>query len=159
MRNANSFVDGVLGDWQVSTISLVESGPFMTATISPGLSQSNLNEIGRQIPVRPDQIGNCNLPHPTPGDWFNAAAFVPTPPGAGRVGNAKVGSCVGPRTVAIAGGSRRTSRYRKNLGCDSMPPSRICSIIRISLLHRLLSGRLLSALRAQFRLKKMRAIG
>jgi hypothetical protein len=104
MRNANSFVDGVLGDWQVSTISLVESGPFMTATISPGLSQSNLNEIGRQIPVRPDQIGNCNLPHPTPGDWFNAAAFVPTPPGAGRVGNAKVGSCVGPRTVAIAGG-------------------------------------------------------
>src|ERR1019366_8857634 len=66
--------------------------------------QSNLNEAGHGIPVRPDQIGNCNLPHPTPQDWFNAAAFVPTPAGAGRVGNAKVGSCVGPRTVAVAGG-------------------------------------------------------
>jgi hypothetical protein len=104
MRNANAFVNGVLGDWQVSTIALAESGPFMTATISPSLSQSNLNEAGHGIPVRPDQIGNCNLPHPTPQDWFNAAAFVPTPAGAGRVGNAKVGSCVGPRTVAVAGG-------------------------------------------------------
>jgi len=104
MHNANALVNGVLGDWQVSTITLVESGPFETATISPTLSQSNLNEAIRGIPVRPDQIGNCNLPHPTPGDWFNFDAFVPTPAGAGRVGNAKVGSCVGPRTVAVAGG-------------------------------------------------------
>jgi Carboxypeptidase regulatory-like domain/TonB dependent receptor len=116
MRSANAFVNGVLGDWQVSTITLVESGPFMTATISPGLSQSNLNEAIRGIPVRPDQIGNCNLPHPIPNPngnglvWFNYDAFVPTPSGAARVGNEGVGSCVGPRTVAVAGGLSKNFR-------------------------------------------------
>lgn len=109
MHNANALVNAALGDWQVSTITLVETGPFMTATISPTLSQANLNEAARGVVVRPDQIGDCNASNhpPAPGGghiWFNSAAFTPTPAGAGRVGNARVGSCVGPRTVAVAGG-------------------------------------------------------
>jgi hypothetical protein len=115
MRNANSFVNNVLGDWHVSTITLVETGPFMTATISPSLSQGNLNEAFRGVPVRPDQVGNCNVSNPTPDHWFNAAAFVPTPAGAGRVGNAGVGSCVGPRTVAVAGGLSKNFRLSEKL--------------------------------------------
>jgi hypothetical protein len=113
MRNANAFVNGVLGGWQLSTITMVESGPFLTARISPTLSQANLNEAARGAIVRPDQIGSCNVPDPTPDHWFNADAFVPTPAGAGRVGNAGVGTCVGPRTVAIAGGLSKNVKLRE----------------------------------------------
>jgi hypothetical protein len=113
MRNANAFVNGLLGDWQVSTIALLETGPFMTPTISPSLSQANLNEANRGVIVRPDQIGSCNVSNPSPNHWFNTDAFVPTPDGAGRVGNASVGGCVGPRTVAIAGGLSKSVKLHE----------------------------------------------
>jgi hypothetical protein len=113
MRNANAFVNGLLGGWQLSAITLVESGPFMTAMISPALSQANLNEVARAVPVRPDQIASCNVSNPTPDHWFNANAFVPTPAGAGRVGNAGIGTCVGPRTVAAAGGLSKIVKLRE----------------------------------------------
>ncbi len=114
MHNANAFMNALLGDWQVSTITMVESGPFMTASISPSLSQANLNESTRGALVRPDQIGNCNVSDPTPEHWFNADAFVPTPAGSGRVGNARIGGCVGPRTVAVAGGLSKAVKLFEN---------------------------------------------
>jgi len=52
----------------------------------------------------PDRRGNGNLANPTPGDWFDINAFVATPAGAGRVGNAGVGILEGPGTVTVAGG-------------------------------------------------------
>ena len=105
LTNSKGFVDHVLGGWQVSAIALAETGPNLTPYDSnPADSQSNLNEAGRSAVVRPDRIGNCNLSNPTPNGWFNLAAFVNTPVGAGRPGNSGVGICQGPGTVSIAGG-------------------------------------------------------
>jgi hypothetical protein len=105
LSHSSRAVDAVLGGWQLSTITLVETGPNLTPYDSNPLdSQANLNEVGRAAVVRPDQIGNCNLSNPGPNGWFNLAAFVPTPAGAARPGNAGVGVCEGPGTVTVAGG-------------------------------------------------------
>jgi hypothetical protein len=105
LANSNRFANGVLGGWQISSIALAETGPYLTPFDGNPLdSQANLNEVGRPAVVRPDQIANCNISNPTPNGWFNDNAFVLTPVGAGRTGNAGVGVCEGPGTVTIAGG-------------------------------------------------------
>ena len=110
LSNANRFVNGAVGGWQLSTIILAQSGPFMTAVDSnPADSAANLNELFRGTTIRPDQIGNCNLANPGPNvGWFNINAFVPTPQGAGRIGNEGVGNCVGPDTVVVSAGMSKT---------------------------------------------------
>ena len=109
LANANGAVDAILGGWQLSTITLVESGPYETPWDSnPFDSQANLDEVGRNAIVRPDRIGNCNISNPGPNGWFNSAAFTLTPAGAGRPGNSGVGICEGPGTVALAGGLSKT---------------------------------------------------
>jgi len=116
LGNSNRAVDALLGGWQLSTITLVETGPYETPWDSnPSDSQANLNEVGRNAIVRPDQIGSCNLSNPGPNGWFNMAAFVPTPAGAGRPGNAGVGVCEGPGTVTIAGGLSKTFSITEKL--------------------------------------------
>lgn len=116
LANSNRFVEGVLGGWQISSIALAETGPYLTPYDSNPLdSQSNLNEVGRPAVVRPDQIGPCDISNPTPNGWFNDNAFVLTPVGAGRTGNAGVGVCEGPGTVTIAAGLSKVFVIREKV--------------------------------------------
>jgi hypothetical protein len=62
---------------------------------------------------RPDCVGNGNLSNPTPDEYFNLSAFNPVP--AGPVGNCRVGSLVGPGTVAIAAGLAKTFAFGEKL--------------------------------------------
>jgi hypothetical protein len=103
LANANNVAQLLVGGWKVSTITLVETGPFQTPTISCAYDQSNTNpEAGMNQSCRPDRIGNGNI-HKS-GKWFNPSAFEAVPAGAGRDGNAGVGILVGPGTVTVAGG-------------------------------------------------------
>jgi hypothetical protein len=104
LANSNRFVNGLLGGWQISTVTLLETGPWLTPLTSPSQDQSGTNILGRGAQLRPDRIGNGNISNPTPDGWFDINAFVPTPDGAGRIGNAGVGILTGPGTVAVAGG-------------------------------------------------------
>lgn len=114
LANSNAAVNAFLGGWAFNTITLVESGPFETPYDSnPADSQANLNEAARNTVVRPDQIGSCSVPNPGPNGWFNLAAFVPTPAGAGRIGNSGVGVCEGPGTVTIAAGVGKTFKLNE----------------------------------------------
>jgi hypothetical protein len=116
LSNANRFVNGALGGWQLSTIILAETGPYLTPFDSNAAeSQANLNEASRPAVVRPDQIANCNISNPSPNGWFNDNAFVPTPVGAGRIGNAGVGVCEGPGTVTVAAGLSKVFVVRERL--------------------------------------------
>ena len=108
LSNSNSVVNGMIGGWQISSVAMMETGPYQTVTTSPNFSQANVNELSTGATVRPDQVGKCNLSNPTPNRWFNIDAFQQTPAGAGRVGNAAIGSCVGPSTVTVAGGLSKT---------------------------------------------------
>jgi Carboxypeptidase regulatory-like domain/TonB dependent receptor len=104
LAHSGKLVDGILGGWQISTVTMLETGPWLTPSISPSEDQSGTNILGRNALLRPDRIGNGNISNPTPDDWFDINAFAPTPAGAGRIGNAGVGILEGPGTVTVAGG-------------------------------------------------------
>jgi hypothetical protein len=116
LGNANGVVDGILGGWQLSTIFLAETGPFMTPFMqfnSSGNANFGFN--------RPDLAGNPNNVRHTSTQWWNPNVFacpgraagqdlvnntlvcadaMGNPfPQIGRFGNASVGSLVGPGTV------------------------------------------------------------
>jgi hypothetical protein len=96
------------GGWDLSTVTLLESGPFQTPSMSAGLDQSNTNLVSRSGLGRPDRIGDGNLPNPTPDRYYDLSAFARPPVGAGRFGNAGVGILRGPGTIAVAAGLSKT---------------------------------------------------
>jgi carboxypeptidase family protein len=96
------FANALLGGWDVSTIVLLESGPFQTALIGGRFDQSHSTLNGRN--GRPDRIGDGNLPNPTPDRWYDITAFEPTPKGAGRFGDSGVGILRGPGIATVAAG-------------------------------------------------------
>jgi hypothetical protein len=113
LNNSGKVIDGVLGGWQISTITMLETGPWLTPQTSPTQDQANLNILGRGAQLRPDQIGNGNISNPNPDNWFNINAFAPTPVDAGRIGNAGVGILEGPGTIAVAGGLSKSFLLRE----------------------------------------------
>ncbi|HEY6328483.1 MAG TPA: TonB-dependent receptor, partial [Blastocatellia bacterium] len=103
--NAGRAVEAILGGWQVSTIALIESGPFLTPTYDVSLvDPANLNAFNRGAVGRPDRIGSGSVSNPTPNHYFNINAFTAPPINAGRIGNSGVGVLTGPGTIAISGG-------------------------------------------------------
>ena len=107
--------NGVLGGWSLNTVTLIETGPYLTPTISPTLDQTNTNPVGVGSIVRPDLVGNPIPSHRTSSNYFNINAFAPTPVGAARVGNAGVGILEGPGTVAVNAGLSKTMTLREGL--------------------------------------------
>jgi hypothetical protein len=105
----------ILGGWELSTVTMIESGPYQTPTISSSLDQSNTDIQHRPAMARPDRIGNGNLSNPTPLMYYDKSAFVAPPAGAGRFGNAGAGILEGPGTVAIAAGLGKTFRLTEKL--------------------------------------------
>jgi hypothetical protein len=84
-------------------VTLLQTGPWLTPTISPSLDQSNTDIVGRGgITARPDAVASPGSPV---GDiQWNINAFAPTPAGAGRIGNAGVGILEGPGTISVSAG-------------------------------------------------------
>jgi hypothetical protein len=82
----NDLIESILGGWEVSGITRVQSGQYLT----PGGPSS----IGTR---RPDHAGGeVSLPGSERNElrWFNTEAFVPAP--EDRRGNAPVGVILGP---------------------------------------------------------------
>ena len=83
-------MDLVLGGWNFTGITTVESGLPFTVTVSNAPNVfADLNS------VRPDRIGNPNVANPNATLWFNPAAFV-APQGIGRNGLESHNSLRGP---------------------------------------------------------------
>jgi len=102
LSHMSAVPQALFGGWSISTVSLWQTGPYLTPITSPSYDPGNLDLVYRGAFQRPDCIANGNVSHPTPDNYFNLAAFDPIP--AGPVGNCRVGSLVGPGTVAVAGG-------------------------------------------------------
>jgi hypothetical protein len=113
LKNMNSIGNALLAGWEASTVSMWETGPFLTPSTSPAFDTANLNLVYRGSGLRPDCVGNPTL-HQTIDQYFNLNAFNPVP-GPGRIGNCGVGSLVGPGTTAIAGGMSKTFQLREGL--------------------------------------------
>ena len=106
--SGSAFVNGFLGGWEVSTVTLLNTGPWLTPTISPTEDQSNTDVAGRATILRPDCVGDPIPAARSSEEYFNLAAFAPTPTSAGRFGNCGVGILEGPGTVAVAAGLGKT---------------------------------------------------
>ena len=114
LGNAHGVVNGIVGGWRLSTILLVQTGPFDTPFLQ--FDSSGNARFGAN---RPDLAGNPNNVKHTRTQWWNPNVFA-CPGGApgqdftpgtvilscsnviGRFGNAAVGSLVGPGTVNLS---------------------------------------------------------
>jgi hypothetical protein len=94
--------NAALGGWELTTVTLLETGPWLTPSISDSYDQSNTNVVNRGAFLRPDQASNNLYQGQSRAQYFNLAAFAPTPAGAGRFGNAGVGILQGPGTAAAS---------------------------------------------------------
>jgi len=100
--NTGGIKDAVLGGWDLTTVTLLETGPWLTPTISGSADQSNTNVANRGVTLRPDVVSKNFYAGQSRAQYFNLAAFSPTPAGAGRFGNAGVGILQGPGTAAVS---------------------------------------------------------
>ena len=128
----------ILGGWELNTVSLLESGPWLTPSVSPGgcqltanldgtcpsapgtispanpnglpgtYDQSNTNVTNRGATLRPDVVSHNLYSGQSRQQFFNLSAFAPTPVGAGRFGNAGVGLLQGPGTIAVSLGTAKS---------------------------------------------------
>jgi Carboxypeptidase regulatory-like domain/TonB dependent receptor len=109
--------DALLGGWDVTNVTLLETGPWLTPSISAGgcqvalnsdgscpvlNDQSNTNVANRSALLRPDVVSRDFYRGQSRAQYFNLGAFSPTPAGAGRFGNAGVGILQGPGTAAVS---------------------------------------------------------
>jgi hypothetical protein len=99
--------NAILGGWELSTVTLWQTGPYLTPVTSPSYGPPSLNLVYRGAAVRPDVAGNPVPVHQTLNNYFNLGAFNAIP-AAGQLGDASVGSLVGPGTFAMAGGLAKT---------------------------------------------------
>jgi len=109
----NRFAEAVAGGWSISTVSLWETGPYLTPITSSSYDPGNLNISYRGAIQRPDCTGNGNIANPATGSMFNLAAFNPIPSGA--VGNCGVGILEGPGTATIAAGLAKNFQITERL--------------------------------------------
>jgi hypothetical protein len=108
------YIDRAFGGWALNTITLLETGPYLTPTISCSFDQTNTAPFLSGSVCRPDMVGDP-LSGNQPGKIFNIKAFQPTPVGAARVGNAGVGILQGPGTIAVNAGLSKTMTIREGL--------------------------------------------
>lgn len=103
--------DYVLGGWELSGILLFQSGYWFHPVFS-GYDPSNTNATARSGSLRPDRIGDGNLPvkERSLTRWFDASAFVAPPRNAGRFGTSAPFILAGPgMKVWSAGLAKRFS--------------------------------------------------
>ena len=108
--NGNGLVNNLLGGWDLTTVTLLQSGPWLTPSISASADQSNTNVANRGAYARPDQVSKDFAAGRSGSQYFNVAAFAPTPAGAGRFGDAGVGVLQGPGTKAVSLGVAKQFR-------------------------------------------------
>ncbi len=136
MNQANKAVDLFFGGWQVSSIVTLQSGPFLTPTVSVGdPSGTFATSRGAQ---RPDRVGAATgaVSNPDANRWLDRSAFfcpgrapgaanqfdclVGVVPGRdiaplGRFGNSGVGIVTGPGTFAWNMGMSKTIAITEKL--------------------------------------------
>jgi hypothetical protein len=98
----------LIGGWEASTVTLLQTGPWLTPTISPTLDQSNSDIANRGTLLRPDCVGNPIPGNRSAAQYFNPSAFAATPADAGRIGNCGVGILQGPGTIGVSAGLGKT---------------------------------------------------
>ena len=137
MAQSNAFADAALGGWSLSSLIILQSGPFMTPVVSIGdPSGSNATRRGTQ---RPDRVGVADggVAAPNRVQWLDRNAFfcpgraagaanqfdcnVGVRPGLdpaplGRFGNSGVGIVTGPGTFTWNAAMQKRFMFTERVG-------------------------------------------
>jgi hypothetical protein len=113
--NTGGWKNTLLGGWELTNVTLLETGPWLTPSISDSFDQSNTNVVNRGAFLRPDQVSKNFYQGQSRAQYFNLAAFAPTPAGAGRFGDAGVGILQGPGTAAASLGLAKVFNVTEKL--------------------------------------------
>jgi hypothetical protein len=100
--NNKGWLEQAIGGWELTNITLLETGPWLTPSISGSYDASNTNVLNRGAYLRPDVASHNYYAGQSRANYFNPAAFQQTPSDAGRFGNAGVGILEGPGTEAVS---------------------------------------------------------
>src|SRR5262245_16578239 len=101
--NAGSALDAVIGGWDLTGITLLQSGTFLTPFFSNAdPSGTGTTTRGFTASQRPDCAGNGNVSAPTVDAWFVNSAFARPASNIGRFGDCRVGVLVGPGTSVFS---------------------------------------------------------
>jgi len=95
--NWNRGVNGVFGGWELTLIEKATSGFPIFIIDSNNSSGANFENANGVSQIRPNEICNPVLSHPTLSDWFNTACFAQ--PAPGELGNANRTPLSGPDFV------------------------------------------------------------
>jgi len=100
--SAPGFWNSIVGDWQLGLAGSVETGFFLTPSWTgpdPTGTRYTSSKTAPNVTIRPNQLADPNIANPTPGKWFDPAAFAP--PTAGSFGTAAKGVIKGPGTQTL----------------------------------------------------------
>jgi hypothetical protein len=117
LGNASRLLNYVVGGWEYSAVYGYHSGQYLTPYWS-GPDPTGTFYSGDATPaivtIRPDHIGNPNLPYGerTIERWFNPAAFAAPP--KGRFGNSAKGVIFGPHSNSWNMGLAKETRFSEN---------------------------------------------
>jgi hypothetical protein len=113
-----ALVNAILGGWNLSTVTTIQTGQWLTATMPAADDQSNTDMIERTTGgavARPDCVGNPYA-NQTSQNFFNLNAFALPPANAGRFGSCGVGNLQGPGMINVNMGVAKVfpikERYR-----------------------------------------------
>jgi hypothetical protein len=122
----SGILNTLLGGWNLSTITTIQTGQWLTPTINPTgpnsydptqiNDQSNTNIASRAGAfLRPDCVANPVSANQTPGQFYNIGAFTSTPPGAGRFGSCGLGILQGPGLIDVDLGLAKQFQIKERL--------------------------------------------
>jgi hypothetical protein len=101
-------MNGVLGSWNFSTVTLLQTGQWLTPTMNPAEDQSNTDLNNERYlggaGARPDCVGNPIPTNRSPQAYYNINAFAPPPVNAGRFGTCGLGILEGPGEINVNAG-------------------------------------------------------
>lgn len=107
LGNSGRLMDAAVGGWQLGGVTVFQSGAFLTAG-QQSVDSANTGILNTLGAARADVVPGVNpravrgLTNSAGPVFFNPAAFALPPANAGRIGDAAVGSLVGPGTDAVS---------------------------------------------------------
>jgi hypothetical protein len=116
LASTNPVVDRLISGWELGGVILLQSGPFLTATV-PGADPSGTGFPQTVGAGRPDRAAGVPMLSQTKSihSWLNPAAFVTPANNIGRFGNASVGSIPGIGTEVVSGSLMKTVQIKESM--------------------------------------------
>lgn len=110
-------LNGILGNWNFSTVTVLQTGQWLTPTMNPALDQSNTdlnNEryLGGAV-ARPDCVGTPIPANQSPQNYYAISGFAAPPVNAGRFGSCGLGILQGPGEINVNAGLAKEFSFQE----------------------------------------------